>query len=664
MPYGWIGTDLEVDLSRGKIEKRPGDPKLVESFLGGKGICFKILWDRLTPEVDFFSPDNPLIFAVGILSGTIVPSANRTIVGFGSPMMEIPMYSSMGGFWGAELKHAGYDTLIISGKSPTPVYLWINNDKVEIRDAGHLWGKGISETHRIIREELKNDNVQIACIGLAGENKVYAASIEHNPAASCSRGSPGTVMGDKKLKAIAICGTKDINIANPPRLIELCEYINSRTDLVRDNWLNLYGKRYMAFLMRMIHYGNLAEMFPVDLREAIHNSGEMFQKFFDESTTRWVGCYNCGIRCKQTLPRPRGGYVTTKCHPIMSCMQTAKILNMQFAVDFMDLCFEYGLDGDSTAMCIAFAIDLYQKGILTKADTEGMHLEFGNSEIYLSMVQKIARREGIGDILANGAYKAARQIGKGAEKYAHTDKKQESIGVTGIPYQALVSAISDKGDMTRGESMPPIFVWNSPKEVREAYIKSDYFQYPKEFGKYFLMDYDSLGIEYEGICQLVAYDEEIYALANATGLCFFWVAFYYYPPISSRSMTADLISATTGLDIGEAEATGIANRIITLTRACTTRAGIRKEDDTVPEIFLSRPFRPQNLDPERDKWIIKYYEKSPMEPLDRERLNKWIGRYYEIRGWNREGVPTKDTLEKLGLGYVRQDLERRGILTS
>src|SRR4030066_318941 len=218
------GFNLEIDLSRGSIERIETDPRLTELHLGGQGTAAKIQWDRVPPEVEPFSPDNLLIFSAGLLDGTPVPAANRTSVDTFSPQTNLYSNSLFGGFFGPELKHAGYDKIVIRGKSPSLVYLWINNDKVEIRDASHLLGKGANETAELIRQELKEPRAQVAAIGLAGENKVYFASIEQGKS-SASRQGVGAVMGDKGLKAIAVRGTKDLNIARPAEFMETCNEV-------------------------------------------------------------------------------------------------------------------------------------------------------------------------------------------------------------------------------------------------------------------------------------------------------------------------------------------------------------------------------------------------------------------------------------------------------
>src|SRR3989339_1867012 len=221
MRYAETGYNLEINLTRGSIERVETDPRSMELHLGGLGTNAKILWDRVPPETDPFSHDNLLIFSAGLLCGTPAPGANRTIVTTYSPQTLLMGYSMMGGFWAPELKYAGYDKVIFRGKSPKLIYLWIHNDKVEIRDAAHLHGKGAVETAEIIRKELKEPRAQVAAIGMAGENRVFFASIEQGRS-SASRGGIGAVMGDKGLKAVVVRGTKDINIANPAQFMGLC----------------------------------------------------------------------------------------------------------------------------------------------------------------------------------------------------------------------------------------------------------------------------------------------------------------------------------------------------------------------------------------------------------------------------------------------------------
>lgn len=637
MPHGWVRTILEIDLSLGKIEKREDDFKLNETYLGGRGITTKMFWDRVPPEIASFSPDNLLIFGVGALTGTLAPGANRTVVTTKSPQTHLQTYSILGGFWGAELKYAGYNTVVISGKSPTPIYLWINDDNVEIRDACHLWGKGTIETQRIIREELKKEKVQVLCIGPAGENKVYAASIEHSSGASASRAGVGAIMGDKKLKAIAVYGTKDVSIAKPSEFVESCGRILKKTDKIRaffDNWSYESAKG----LMDHMTYGNLGEQIPYE------NSGKLHADFVEKLRTRTPSCYNCGIRCKSAIALPGGGYSFLKCQSWFPFMFACKIRDLSFNMKCFNLCERYGLDSISTANYIAFAIDLYKKGILTKKDTEGMHLEWGNEDLAFSLIEKITRREGIGAVLANGVYEAARLIGKGAEKHAYHIKKLELVPFgLHTPYRALRTSITDRADMTRAEAGVPQHGLAASREWKEEYLKLGFFSYPKEFEKLFLDDFVGLARDYEKIVPFTSHDVDKNILADCTGLCIFWTGFWRYNPINLGDHI-DLISSATGMDIDETEAMKIAKRIGTLFRAYNVITGIRRKDDTVPEKYFREPPPP------------------PYSRLDHGKFNKMIDEYYKLRGWNSEGIPTKEELDRLGLDYVRRDLEQRGIL--
>lgn len=642
MRYGVMGVDLEIDLSRGNIEKIQSNPALTETYLGAKGTNARILWDRVPPEVDAFSPDNLLIVSAGVLAGTMVPSANRTTITYKSPVTDIHSYSVVGGYFATKLKFAGYDTIILSGKSPAPVYLWIDDDRVELRDAGHLWGKDTRETQRMLREELQEDEIEILCIGQAGENRVYSASIEHGPGASASRGGAGAVMGDKGLKAIVVHGTRDVNVANPARLLELCQPILDRTGVARSLIYDRFGHARVQGYFRGVDYGYKRGEWPPELGEKLESLGRVAQDFMDTKRARKVACYNCAQRCHQVFRCADGGYTFLKCMSWEAGVRATRLIDMDFAVAFYQRCEKYGLDSISLPYIIAFAINLYEKGILTKEDTDGLHLEWENADVAFSLLEKIVRREGIGDILADGTYRAAQRIGRGAEELVAHTKKMESgairrKGPAGIGN--ITSLINDKGDSTKLIGSWPEAYWeraavDDPKG-REAYLKSKYYHYPEEFKKYLISESEAGedGGEdgYEGACKFMSHQEETYTLADATGICYYWVGHHPSPPIGGRALIAELISAATGMDIDEDGATKLAKRIVNLVRAYNVRAGIRRKDDSISGM---------------------------PDPLFTKAVDKW----YELKGWNSDGIPTIETLEALGLGDVRQELEQRGIL--
>ncbi|MGB9438486.1 MAG: aldehyde ferredoxin oxidoreductase N-terminal domain-containing protein, partial [Desulfobacterales bacterium] len=490
MHYGSAGKNLEINLSTGKSLKTEVDTTARGMYLGGRGTNTKLFWDRVPPETDPYSADNLMVFGVGILTGTLAPGANRTILTTLSPQTNLQTYSSLGGFWGAELKHAGYDNLIVSGKSSKPAYLWINGDKAEIRDASHLWGKDVRETSKIIRDELKQNRAQVLSIGQAGENRVLAATIEHGSGTGASRAGVGAVMGDKKLKAIAVYGTNDIHIARPADFYELCEHILKKTDGIRA-YFDRMSYECHEWFMNNWAWGNLGPKRPFD------NAGEYHENFVKEFSSRTLGCFNCTLACKVNIKLPEGEYCSVKCQSWFAFMFAVKTRDLLFNARCVNLCEKFGLDTVSTACNIAFAIDLFEKGILTKADTQGEDLEWENQDLVLALIGKIARREGIGDILADGVYEAARQIGRSALKHAYHIKKLEMIAFQPtIPYCALRTAVTDRLDMTRAGSSAVSAMENTPKWKQE-YVKTGYFHYPKEFEKPFVEAYVGLGRDYE-----------------------------------------------------------------------------------------------------------------------------------------------------------------------
>ncbi|MDT3698583.1 MAG: aldehyde ferredoxin oxidoreductase N-terminal domain-containing protein [Thermincola sp.] len=639
MQYGWARSNLEIDLSRGNIRVEECDDNINRNYLGGKGTSVKLIWDRVPPEVTPFSPENLLVFGVGLLSGTLAPGANRAVLATRSPVTNLLTYSFMGGYWGPELKHAGYEHLIVSGKSPHPVYIWVNNDRVEIRDARHLWGKNIKETQQAIKEELQDNKVQILCVGPAGENKVLSASIEHSTGASFSRAGVGALMGDKNIKAIAVRGTKDIHMAEPEKFYRLCMEILNKTGRLMefvDNWS--YEREG---LLEKAVYGNLGEFQPLG------NTGERHDAYLKENRERQISCYNCTLRCKHAMRSTQGHGSNSfiKCVSWFAFIACCKIQDFNFAIKCYELCEELGFDSLSAAYLIGFAIDLYEKGILTREDTEGMHLEWGSPEIALTMIKKIAFREGIGDVLADGVVEAARRIGRGAEKYAYNVKKME-IPIYPLHhfYLNLCQSLDDRADMLKLISALPQHYLRKTAAEKEEYLGSQYWPYPEGFKKFFEDKEDPTGGDYERLTNMISYDHDSNTMADITGVCIFWTGFWPFNPYVFANQVK-LVSYATGLDIDENEGLKIAKRIGTLVRAYNVRLGISRKDDAPPERFFQEPSIPPVL-----------------PPLDRNNFNKAIDTFYELRGYDKNGIPSEQSLLNLDLGYVADDLKQRGII--
>ena len=651
MRYAETGVNLEVDLTRGNIERVHTDPKDTELYLGGLGTSTKILWDRVPPEVEPFSPENLLIFAAGLLCGTPATGCNRTIVSSISPQTLLMAFSMMGGFWAPELKYAGYDKVIIRGKSPDLVYLWIHNDKVEIRDASHLQGKGANETADLIRQELKQPKAQVAAIGLAGENRVYYASIEQGRS-SASRGGIGAVMGDKGLKAIAVRGTNDINIAQPEEFMKLCyeviEYIKFREDNPIPGVIPILAilgsPQEMAIHDEKWHTENFS-WGNARLRRKGFWTPEVAEEWTETLNTmrrRMISCYNCPMECGATLSPSGQSTYMMKCFSKLTYTMAA-MSNLDFGLRIAQHATEYGVDGYSAPQVMAFALELYENGILTDEDMPG--LPEGNDDRFYWLLDRIVRREGIGDVLANGTYWAAKEIGKGAEEYAHNNiKKHEQLPLKLSmlnPIYFLMYCTGEKMNITQIEGQFPQAPFPK-REHREKFVK-DWFQVPDDRFKQYFLDWEPRGensMPYyptaEMTCDIVDWQERMHYIDDALGMCTGLSSFHLKPPYHIHNIPK-FMSAGAGIEMDEDILSKAAKRYRTLVRAYNIRRGMRRKDEKPPE----------------NHWKKRFPE------LEKELLDT----YYKFKGWNEEGIPTKETLQELDLDYVSEDFVKRGILT-
>ena len=651
MRYAETGVNLEVDLTRGNIERIQTDPKDTELYLGGLGTNAKIMWDRVPPEVEAFSPENLLIFGAGLLCGTPATGCNRTIVTTISPQTKLLAFSMMGGFWAPELKYAGYDKVILRGKSPDLVYLWIHNDKVEIRDASHLQGKGSNETAQLIRQELNQPKAQVVSIGLAGENRVYYASIEQGRS-SASRGGIGAVMGDKRVKAIVVRGTGDINIARPVEYLEQCnevlEYIKWREDNPIPGVipiLSVLGSpQEMAIHDEKWHTENFS-WGNARIRQRDYWTEEIAAEWkatMENMQTRLISCYNCPMKCGATITPPGKATYMMKCFSKLTYTMAA-MSNLEFGLTIAQRATEYGLDGYSTPQVMAFALELYENGILTDEDLPGMPED--NEEKFYWLIDKIVRREGIGDVLANGTYWAAKEIGNGAEEYAHNNiKKHEQLPLKlGMlnPIYFLMYCTGEKINITQIEGQFPQAPFPK-REHREKFVK-DWFQVPDDKFKQYFLDWEPRGensMPYYPtvpmVCDIVDWMEQMHYIDDALGMCAGVSSFHLKPPYHIHNFPK-FISAGAGIDMDEDKLTQATKRYRTLVRAINIRRGLRRKDERPPETHWKKRF------PE----------------LEAELLDS----YYKLKGWNKEGIPTIASLYDLGLDYVSEDFIERGILS-
>ena len=651
MRYAETGINLEIDLTRGNIERIKTDPEDTALYLGGLGTNAKILWDRVPPEIDAFSPENLLIFGAGLLCGTPATGCNRTIVTTISPQTKLMAFSMMGGFWAPELKYAGYDKVILRGKSPDLVYIWIKNDKVEIRDASHLQGKGSNETAEIIRKELNEPKAQVVSIGLAGESRVYYASIEQGRS-SASRGGIGAVMGDKRVKAIVVRGTGDINVARPAEYLELCnevlEYIKWREDNPIPGVipiLSVLGSpQEMAIHDEKWHTENFSWGNARHRRKDFWTEevAKEWTETLESARTRLISCYNCPMKCGATLSLPGLPTYMMKCFSKLTYTMAA-MSNLEFGLTIAQRATEYGLDGYSAPQVMAFALELYENGILTDEDLPGLPDE--NEERFFWLLDKIVHREGIGDLLANGTYWAAKEIGKGAEEYAHNNiKKHEQLPLKlGMlnPIYFLMYCTGEKINITQIEGQFPQAPFPK-REHREKFVK-DWFQVPDDRFKQYFLDWEPRGENsmpfyptVPMVCDIVDWMEQMHYIDDALGMCAGVSSFHLKPPYHIHNFPK-FISAGAGIDMDKEKLTQATKRYRTLVRAINIRRGLRRKDEKPP----------------KDHWKKRFPE------LEAELLDS----YYKLKGWNKDGIPTKESLSELGLDFIAEDFDQRGIYT-
>lgn len=644
--YGY-GKALEVDLSSRQIVKTDIDPDFARDFIGGMGFSSKILYDQVGPDVDPFSPANILIFANGPLTGTAAPCSARTEITTKSPLTDIIGTGNTGGLWGTALKHAGFDILLIRNKSETPVYLRIENDLIEIKDASHLWGKNTVEASDILRAEL-GSGVSVLTIGPAGENLVRFACPVNDYHHVAARNGSGAVMGDKRLKAIAVRGTGQVSIARPEAFQESVREARER----------------LAIARKVSGFGGERKGEESPPWDVIHGSmpGKNFQSgyFPDWMKThrRAIGskyisrnqspCWSCPMQCFNIAEVNEGRYTGLKVgRPGATGVHYAfggkcAIEDMLAIWKCKEICHLLGMDYVSAAGCISFSMELFQRGFLTSRDCGGLDLTWGNVDASLEMLNKIAYREGPGDLLADGTARAAKRLGHGAEKYVMTTKGAEMMstdprsGKRGYVFGVITNPRG--GDNVKGahfladEYNPN---WGADQiDMFEDAKKAIYGVPPHE-----------ISFTWEGKAMMVKWFEDLYSFLNAAGVCFFPSGFTlaWGPTHLSK-----LISACTGCDVTPQAVMTSGERVFNVLKAYNVRQGLSRKDDNWPDRF--------------------YDEALPDGPakgakLSRQTIADLLDEYYTLRGWDKKtGLPFERKLVELGLQDIANDLVKRGRL--
>ncbi|MEM3406314.1 MAG: aldehyde ferredoxin oxidoreductase family protein [Candidatus Aenigmatarchaeota archaeon] len=621
---GYNKKIARIDLTNEKILIEEVNDYIYRMYLGGRGLGAYFLFKELKPKIDPLSPNNKLVFATGILTGVPLPGLSKYSVISKSPLTNSFGEAEAGGFFGPELKFAGFDALIIEGKSEKPVYLWINDGKIEIRDAEHLWRKKIKEVQEEIRKELNDKLIRVASIGLAGENLVRYACIINELKYVNGRSGLGAVMGSKKLKAIAVRGHKRIKYKNEGKIHELIKWI-------AENWKNFPGtvarNTYGTSIGVMAN--NKTGILPTKnfqggyFEKAEEISGE---KMKETILIKTEGCYACPIRCKRVV-KGKEPYVTDPDYGGPEYETIAAFGSLCYIDDINaialanQMCNAYGLDTISTGCAIAFAMECYENGILTKDDVNGLDLKFGNKEAMLKLIEMIAKREEIGDLLAEGVMRASKKIGKESEKFAlHVKGKeiplQEPRGKTGV---GLAYALSPSGADHMQHPHDPVF-----EKILEEY---------KPLG--IIKPIDSLSLGPEKV-RFFIYTHLWWGLFDCLGICKF--PFIPHPAgFLKINHLVEIVNVVTGWETSLWELMKASERAINIARCFNIREGFTNIDDDLPERFFEE---------------IKFGPKKGFK-INKEEFYEAIKMYYEMMGWDRNtGIPTKAKLDELDIGWA------------
>lgn len=646
---GWAGKFLKVDLTTGEMEAQPISMDDMTKCIGGSGLAGHVLYEEVLPEIKPLSPENIVIFSVGPLVGTLAPTSGRATLTSKSPMTGIFGDSSVGGTWGSRLKFAGWDYIIIKGQSPNPVYLWINDDKVEIRDASHLWGKDTWTTGRMIKSELGDPNISVACIGPAGENLSLAGCVIVDYARAWGRCSFGAVLGYKRLKAIAVRGTKGVKIAHKTEFEQYSRKMYERigSDPIYEPfsrsgtifWGEAYhivGYESWGYYQTRNHSGRWSEGDKL-------GTGSFWNQVFEKCKA----CFNCPLHCGHYSKIKEGPYAGEKgggpeynamvdfaCYPL--------IPDPKFVVKCNNICNRLGLGVDEVGCAIAFAMTLYQKGIINKEDTGGLEITHGNEEVVLKLIEDICYRRGFGDILADGARKASEKLGSHTKKYAMHIKGLDLIGELRYPLGYLLGwCVSSRGvDYLRGAPIlepfgPPFITFEVKKEIGEKLWSSANA----------LMDTHT---NIDGKARAVSWIENLMAVTNACGVCTF-VTFWGLSNGYQMEDMAYLLSTATGIDFSPETLWKIGERIVATEKSYNAREGIRRKDDYPPNLFFETP--------------IEVGTPPKKVAHDRRLYDRMLTEYYEIRGYDPEtAIPKQKKLKELGLEEVAEDLVKRGLV--
>ncbi len=616
VPRGYNGKILRVNLSNGKVSTEAIDEEFCRKLLGGAGFVAHFLLNEIEPGTDSLGPENKLVFALGPLTGIALPGSGRHCVGAKSPLTDGIAKSEVGEFWGAELKRAGFDAIIIEGKAPKPVYLWVNKGETSIRDASQLWGKNTRETQEAVRAELGDNKIRLALIGPGGENLVRYACIMHGLADAAGRGGMGAVMGSKNLKAVAVRGEKASAVANPNGVKALRQWLMDNRKLVAS--FSEFGTGAPMPLFEEI--GNLPTR---NFRDgAFPEVNKISAQTLKETIGIGMhGCFACPVRCKKAVEAEEpyqvdSAYGGPEYETLAALGSNCGIDDLKAIAKGNELCDAYSIDTISTGCTISFAMECFENGLLTTRDTDGIELNFGNAEAMLHMIELIGRREGIGNLLGEGSARAADKIGNGAEGFSMHVKKQE------IPmHEPRLSKSLALGYMV------------NPHGADHCCNLIDFFF--AGFGKepnVIVNDAVPLGMAPAPLAGIGPKKVALFRIVQLKRIILDSLVLCMFLPYSYQQL-AEVTSAATGWNTTTTEQLRVAERTLTICRLFNVRHGLTADDDKLP----SRFFEPTR------------YGALADTALGPEKMEKAKRYYYSLMGWDSNGVPTPEKLEELGI---------------
>ncbi len=624
MPGGYLGKVLWVDLSAGKTWDEALPEKMYRDYIGGYGLAARIIYERQPAGVDALGPDNLLAFACGVLGATAAPGSSRWCVAGKSPLTGTWGDASCGGFFGAEMKNAGYDAIFVKGSAQKPVYVYVENGKAEIRDAGKVWGLDSNETEDALHAEV-GEKARIACIGQAGETKSLIDCVMHDKGRTAGRSGLGAVMGAKQLKAVVVRGTGKVPVGNSKKLNELkADFVKRLRENPTPQATTLRKWGTAGNVAPNLTLGSTApknwslggrESFPeVDLI-----NGDNVTKY----QTKRYACYGCPIACGGVFKNEVGAYAVKEAHkPEYETLAAFGTLclnsNVESIIKCNDICNRAGLDTISAGTCVAMAIECYENGLISKEQAGGLDLAWGNHAAIVALLEKIAKREGLGAIFADGVKVAAERIGKSADKYAvHIGGQEPGFHDSKLCPSRGTSYVADPtpGRHTTGNASAPEFGRGTSPHPALTLPKVERYQYA---GK---GELQTVWANYKQVTE-------------ASGLCLM--------PSGMGYMLDEYISATTGWDFTLDELLTTGERIQQLRHAFNVREGLKPADFVLPDRMVGKP--PINVGPTAGVTID---------------IDTLVGEFHDAMAWDRaSGAIAKDRLAKLGLGELLADVAR------